>query len=290
LHDRFPCLALTDPAERAAWLAEDVKRGSATEPGSPFTVERPAWPATDDTADWLGGTLRIDTNATLRDYADVARFHYLRRRPAVVSRVIVARFTEPDPPGLTAGERLLHRIRLGALPALPRESDGATPAPDATRRTGKARRVRADDFALPPRVVGAVLIAYPQPMVAPRWRAIGGVGTSYGERVRFANANVRTIARVVVHPQFRAIGLATRLVRAAIHGLVADNAAGDRPVRWVEASSRLAWLHPVFERAGLTRVPPAADDEPAYFLAELPAGPGVGREDASPGLASFGVV
>ena len=43
---------------------------------------------------------------------------------------------------------------------------------------------------------------------------------------RFVNANVRTISRVVVHPQFRSVGLAVALVRCLI---------GQCETRYVEA-------------------------------------------------------
>ena len=82
-------------------------------------------------------------------------------------------------------------------------------------------------------------------------------GKSYGEQLRFANANLRTISRVIVHPQFRALGLSTQLIRCL---------CAHCPTRYVEASAMMGRAHPLFERAGMTRVEPQGDDEPIYYI------------------------
>jgi N-acetylglutamate synthase-like GNAT family acetyltransferase len=71
------------------------------------------------------------------------------------------------------------------------------------------------------------------------------------------NRHVRTISRVIVHPQFRALGIASQLVRRILQ---------DCPTRYVEAVAAMGAVHPFFERAGMTRVEPATAAEPAYFL------------------------
>jgi hypothetical protein len=101
------------------------------------------------------------------------------------------------------------------------------------------------------------ILSYPVPTCRGRERYFGLRGASYGDRLRFANAEVRTISRVIVHPSFRAIGLSTLLIRRLI---------GLCPTRYVEALARMGRAHPLFDRAGMTRVEPEQDDEPVYFI------------------------
>ena len=58
------------------------------------------------------------------------------------------------------------------------------------------------------------------------------------------NREVRTISRVIVHPQYRGLGLAVKLVRHVL-----DNA---RTV-FTEALAVMGKAHPFFERAGMIR-------------------------------------
>ncbi len=73
-------------------------------------------------------------------------------------------------------------------------------------------------------------------------------------RLAFINANIRTISRVIVHPQFRGLGLASRLVQRICH---------DCPTRWTEACAAMARIHPFFEKGGMTRL---GGESKAYFL------------------------
>jgi ABC-type ATPase with predicted acetyltransferase domain len=75
--------------------------------------------------------------------------------------------------------------------------------------------------------------------------------------LRFANAHVRTISRVVVHPQFRSLGLACELVRQLIERA---------PTRYVESSARMARFTRFLESAGMTCIAPGDASRPAYFL------------------------
>jgi ABC-type ATPase with predicted acetyltransferase domain len=86
-------------------------------------------------------------------------------------------------------------------------------------------------------------------------------GLAYRERLRWANENVRTISRVIVHPQFRGIGVAAEVVRCVLEGC---------PTRWVEAVAAMGKVHPFFERAGMTRV--ACGGEKSYFVYERGGG------------------
>jgi N-acetylglutamate synthase-like GNAT family acetyltransferase len=77
------------------------------------------------------------------------------------------------------------------------------------------------------------------------------------QNLRFANRHIRTISRIIVHPQFRSLGLSTALVRC-----LCDNC----DTQYIEAIAMMAKAHPFFERAGMTRIDPVSPDEPAYFI------------------------
>lgn len=106
------------------------------------------------------------------------------------------------------------------------------------------------------RLVAVGVLSYPVPSCSARERWFNLRGTRR-EKLVFLNAYVRTISRVVVHPQFRSVGLASILVRWMCQSC---------PTRYVEAIARMGAVHPMFERAGMTRVPALAPDEPAYFV------------------------
>jgi GNAT superfamily N-acetyltransferase len=124
------------------------------------------------------------------------------------------------------------------------------------------------------RVVGVVVLSWPSALHAVRHRVFGLTALGFGQRLRWVNAHLRTISRVVVHPQFRSLGLASDLIRTAIAGC---------PTRYVETSARMAEAHPMFARCGMTRA--VIDDDttrPAYFhfdranLLPSPGTPGEG--------------
>jgi GNAT superfamily N-acetyltransferase len=106
------------------------------------------------------------------------------------------------------------------------------------------------------RAVGVVVLSWPSAVHAARNRVFNLSDMVYGHRLRWANAHLRTISRVIVHPQFRSLGLASELIRTAIALC---------PTRYVEASARMAAAHPMFERAGMTRAPAFDTHRPAYF-------------------------
>jgi ribosomal protein S18 acetylase RimI-like enzyme len=77
------------------------------------------------------------------------------------------------------------------------------------------------------------------------------------------NRDFRTISRVIVHPQFRSLGLAEAMVRETL------SLAG---TRYVEAFAVMGHFHPFFQKAGMA---PSSDGArsgvrpsgpPAYFL------------------------
>src|SRR5207249_7564567 len=88
------------------------------------------------------------------------------------------------------------------------------------------------------RVIAVAVLSYPVPSFLPRRRALRLTGSRKRE-LRFANARIRTISRVIVHPQFRALGLSTRLVRCLCEHC---------DTRYVEAMAIMGQAHPLFER------------------------------------------
>jgi ABC-type ATPase with predicted acetyltransferase domain len=107
-----------------------------------------------------------------------------------------------------------------------------------------------------PRVVAVAVLSHPMRIATGRRRAIGLRG-SMGDDLRFINRYVRTISRVIVHPQFRALGLSSRLVR-----WVCKNCQ----TRYVEALAQMGWAIPFFERAGMRRFDPPTPNAPVYYL------------------------
>ena len=97
------------------------------------------------------------------------------------------------------------------------------------------------------RVVGVIVYAMPVPNVRLRNLATGGRYTGWSDRaaaLRLLNAEVRCISRVVIHPQFRGMGLATELVRRTL---------GQAGTVLVEALAAMGRVNPFFERAGMHR-------------------------------------
>ena len=130
------------------------------------------------------------------------------------------------------------------------------PATWAAVRTITYRDPPAIDAGDPPRVVAVGVLSWPTARSRGRERFFALSGRPYGELLRFANANLRTVSRLVVHPQFRALGLATILARSLIDAA---------PTRYVEASARMGRAVPMFERAGMTRLDPRAACDPVYY-------------------------
>lgn len=104
-------------------------------------------------------------------------------------------------------------------------------------------------------VVAALTLSYPA--LNARWRDLAWPGRyRTGDRradARRLNAEVRTISRVVVDPRYRALGIATRLIRAVL---------ADPPTIRTEAIAAMGAFCPIFDAAGMTpwRLPPTARD------------------------------
>ncbi|MCS7034501.1 MAG: GNAT family N-acetyltransferase [Phycisphaerae bacterium] len=154
--------------------------------------------------------------ARFNDYKTLARFHYRPGHPSTIADLVAA----------------------WHFPA-----DRADP-----------RAARSPNQ--PPRCVGVAVLSWPTACSLGRQRAIPMQGWSYGQRLRFANANIRCISRVIVHPTYRCLGLGSQLIRLLIQRC---------PTRYIEASAQMAHVHPLFERAGMVRHD-LGPDRPVYFL------------------------
>ncbi len=210
------------------------------QPATPATPAVPAVPAAGNQAQnpafpslptFLPGRLVLRPG-TYADYAALAPFHYRAAKPATLALIRAIDYHRPT-------------------------RHAASTCPPDTRTA--------------PRVVGVIVLSYPVPMLLARHRALGTLGQSYGRQLRFANAHVRTISRVIVHPAFRGIGLAGALVRAAVNAC---------PSPYIEAVAEMARLHPFFTRAGLARTNADHPEEHPYFLAKTEP-----RDGATPATA-----
>ena len=107
------------------------------------------------------------------------------------------------------------------------------------------------------RPVAVAVLSYPVPSCRARERALGIGSLSRKEKLVIVNQQVRTISRVVVHPQFRSLGLSSMLVRC-----LCDHC----DTRYIEAIAMMARAHPFFERAGMRRIEPENRNDPVYFI------------------------
>ena len=118
--------------------------------------------------------------------------------------------------------------------------------------------------------VGVIVYVNPAPNSELRSAATGGVFTGLGDRrlqMQAINRNIRTIARVIIDPRYRGLGLASRLV-AETMGLL------NVPI--IEATAVMGTVNPFFERAGMQAFTGA---EPARVVQLKEAFSSVGIED-----------
>ena len=155
------------------------------------------------------------------DWRQLARFHYRPGRPGAVDQVFALRY--------------------------------------------RAEKIKADRSLIGASlgVIGVIVYAMPMANSGLRHQATGRrylVGNTR-ERMVLLNREMRTISRVVIHPQFRGIGLAARLVRETL------KKAG---TVYVEAQAAMGQVNPFFEKASMTRYhkPPAASTLRLQAVAE----------------------
>ena len=93
--------------------------------------------------------------------------------------------------------------------------------------------------------VGVIIYTMPAPGVELRNVATAGLPTGLDSRTRLAllNRTVRCIARVIIEPRFRGIGLGARLVSETMPLM---------KVPVVEAIAVMGLIHPFFHKAGMT--------------------------------------
>lgn len=108
----------------------------------------------------------------------------------------------------------------------------------------------------PIRLAGVGVLSWPTPCNVGRQTYFATRDSPFGQRLRWINRHLRTISRIIIHPQFRGIGLAVDLVRH----LLSTN-----PTRFIEATAKMAAIHPFFQHAGMIRVP-LLNDQSAYFI------------------------
>jgi GNAT superfamily N-acetyltransferase len=160
---------------------------------------------------------------TARDYAALARFHYRGARPATWAGVWVVRYVEERHGGIL-------RLRSGQAPARRHEEEG--------------------------RVVAVAVLSNPTVNSHARDAVLKLAGLEPGRKIAWINKNVRAISRVIVHPQFRALGLASRLV---------ERVCRDCPTRFVEAFAVMGRVHPFFEKGGMSRFESGDGEGPVYY-------------------------
>jgi len=125
-----------------------------------------------------------------------------------------------------------------------------------------ALRPRQPSHPLRRRPAGVIVYAMPNPRVALRRQATGGVFAGLDRQTELAllNRNVRCIARVIVEPRFRGIGLASRLVRETMPRM-------EVPI--VEALGVMPIVNPFLERAGMKAFEPRTRVEHVEMLEAL---------------------
>jgi GNAT superfamily N-acetyltransferase len=165
---------------------------------------------------FLPGTFSV-SRGTIKDFARLERFHYRRKRPATWAGIWVIIYSQ--------AQSEISNLKS----ALPNSA---------------------------PRPVAVAVLSYPCLNSAARDVALNLHALPARDRIDFLNANLRTISRVIVHPQFRSLGLAVRLVRHLCQTC---------PTRWVEAHAAMGKVHPLFEKAGMRRFD-HGPDHPAYYL------------------------
>jgi ABC-type ATPase with predicted acetyltransferase domain len=142
-----------------------------------------------------------------------------------------------------------------------------TGPPALHKRVYVIRPSKTAVFAGQARAVAVLVISPPLPCVRGRNIAAGG-RYARGKRAKALarlNSEVEAISRVVVHPSYRGLGLAGRLVRHAL-------ASAQVPL--VETLAAMGRVHPLFERAGMSAcyVPAPGHRRYVYYYWIAPPG------------------
>ncbi len=165
-----------------------------------------------------------------KDYHALEAHHYKAQRPATATRILALRHHQPE---------VVQRFKRCAAGS------------DASAHHGEPKTV-------------AVLVES-LPSLSCRMRDVA-LGQRYGsmvdvwQRAQVLNEEVRCISRVVVHPQWRGLGLAVRLVREALQSATTI---------YTEALAAMGRVNPFFTRAGMTAYPRPTHPHDARLLAAL---------------------
>jgi len=122
-------------------------------------------------------------------------------------------------------------------------------------------------------LVGVIVYSRAPLSLAARDRATGGryrmAGLGRVAVARLINEELRIISRVVLTPNWRGLGLASRLVAETLPQVGSP---------YVEAMAAMGAMHPMFERAGMTAYPPLPTPQGERLRAALEAA-GLARAD-----------
>ena len=168
----------------------------------------------------LPGEIEIE-RGTREDYFSLAHLHYAPGKPATWAGVWRAEYRD---------------FRLPIFDS--RFEDATIESSFSLNRRSKIENRKS-------RTIAVGVLSYPTPSNAARDRVLGLSGPRYGEKLAFVNRHIRTISRVIVHPQFRGLGLASLLVRRICN---------ECPTRYVEAIAAMGEVHPFFERGGMRKI------------------------------------
>ena len=160
---------------------------------------------------------------TRADYKSLERFHYLAGPPATFAQIWTIYHQKSD-----------------------------------LRKSARICAIR-DHSSLPPTPIAIAVLSYPCLNCHARDRALKLTKMNPKRRHHFVNKNIRTISRLIIHPTYRGLGLASILINCILNNC---------PTRYTEALATMAKAHPLFKNAGMQEFPPEDSDKPTYYLAQ----------------------
>ena len=220
---------------------------SATLSTSPFNAERSIANRFNNLTPWDINTQLSIRTGTLADYRTLSRFHYRSARPGAPTRVLVLQTSNPP-----------------LLNVLHNESNPQSFLPPVTSRTlYKPLSVPTNtNLRSSQTIVGVLVESLPALSCQLRDYALNSRYASFSprERAQILNHEVRCISRVVIHPQYRGLSLAVRLVKQALRTAT---------TRFTEALAAMGNVNPFFEHAGMTTYHRAQHERDARLAAAL---------------------
>lgn len=182
---------------------------------------------------------------SLADYKLLAGYHYRSGRPSTATRVLVLRHQHQS-----AADRMRARVKhlnepTSATGVINRQAFGALDLPLKRPVRATVENSEASGCKKSGGVVGVLVESLPSLSCRLRDRVLGDRYRALRDaryRSRMLTDELRCISRVVIHPQWRGLGLAVKLVRAAL---------ADPVTVYTEAIAAMGQIHPFFERAGM---------------------------------------